>query len=118
MGIMMGCSHFVHGVVLKGSRSPGMKTLEPQPPQVTILSGFFALSVSSDTIREIQRLIPSTDRANGAFPGGGRLKPRKRPAVNPPLCSSHPEANRLALADQWSLWPRAASVPPRNGIPM
>ena len=53
MGIMMGCSHFVHGVVPKGSRSPGMKTLEPQPPQVTILSGFFALSVSSDTIREI-----------------------------------------------------------------
>jgi hypothetical protein len=39
---MTGWPHLLHGVVAKGSKSPGMKVLAWQRPQLTIFSGLFA----------------------------------------------------------------------------
>jgi hypothetical protein len=39
MGIMIGCPHFLHGVVASGAKSPGMKTFVSHQSHVTIRNG-------------------------------------------------------------------------------
>jgi hypothetical protein len=39
IGIIIACPHLLHGTEASGGRSPGMKTLDSHPLQVTIFSG-------------------------------------------------------------------------------
>ena len=47
MGIMIWKPHLEHGVVVRGCKSPGMNTLAPHPPQVTMRN---CLRSSLDTV--------------------------------------------------------------------